>query len=561
MDEKNEIEELAPWMVIVFTLIGAGLRVFFITSKGLWLDETFSIWLSSHKVGEMLQWIVRIDHNPPLYYLLLHYWMSLRGDSAYSVRLLSALLGAGAIPVIYQIGKRMAGWGVGLAAAILLAVSPFNIRFAQEARMYTLLVFNASMAIYALVRLLTDPRSAAPIGSQFREYLHAWRTSRQPEPDTAQYFSYGDEARKRTGWRAWIYRHRWLPIQAVETDLAWVAFIIFSAATMLTHNTAVLFPIAANVFVLGLMIFQRMSKSGSPPSFQAPSFWNWIKAQAAIFLLWSPWIFAFINQAGRVEQEYWILRPTWDSLVQALRTLLNETVLAQSSLVRIIWVLYALALCLGLVFYAKKLSRFLFIAALLVIPFSGELLVSIRRPVFLDRTLIWTAIPLILLLAAGIAQFRFRILIVVALGIFSANNLFSTGDYYRFAQKEDWSGPAGFVANFIRNGDLIIFNATSAQIPFDYYFKVYEDQYSIRVEKHGAPADLFDSGVLEPKMTQSDIPRLVSLLNGHTRVFLVYSHNWNTDPERLIQQTIASKMKLIVVREYSGVQVQWYEAP
>jgi hypothetical protein len=52
------------------------------------------------------------------------------------------------------------------------------------------------------------------------------------------------------------------------------------------------------------------------------------------------------------------------------------------------WSLYTLMLCLGLWHYRKKISRFLFLAALFVIPFLGELIVSIRRPIFYDRTLI-----------------------------------------------------------------------------------------------------------------------------------------------------------------------------
>jgi len=47
--------------------------------------------------------------TPPLYYLLLHYWIALNGDTPYYVRLLSVLFGAGTIPVIYLIGKRMSG--------------------------------------------------------------------------------------------------------------------------------------------------------------------------------------------------------------------------------------------------------------------------------------------------------------------------------------------------------------------------------------------------------------------------------------------------------------------
>jgi hypothetical protein len=573
MNEENDIEGLAPWLAVVLTLVGVWLRTFLLDSRGLWFNETFSIWLANHSVVDMLQWVARIDQHPPLYYLVLHYWIILKGDTPYYARLLSVLFGAGTIPIIYLIGKRMSGVVMGVSAAVLLTLSPFNIRLAQDTRMYTCLTFNAAVAMYALVRLLTDSRSVRPIGSQFREYLHAWRTSRQPEPDTEGNVSYRDATRDQSGWRAWILRHRWSPIQTIETDLAWVAFIVFSAATMLSHNTAVLFPLATNIFVLGLILSQRIKKSGSlggnssggqtasAPAFQAPSFWNWVKAQIGILLLWSPWIFAFIQQAGRVYQEFWIPKPSGDTVIQVLRSFLSEDPFLQANKVMVMWVLYALVLCLGLVHYRKNISRFLFLATLFAIPFLGELIVSIRRPIFLDRTLIWTTIPLFLVLAAGIAQLRFRILIIVALGILGTNNMFSASDYYRFTQSEDWSNAAGYVANFVEKDDLVLFNATWAQIPFDYYFAPYVNQYFLRVEEHGVPVDMFDSGIMEPKMTDSDIPRLISLLSGHNRVWLVYSHNWYTDPMGLIPQTLASEMKLTRERNFYGGQVQLYVAP
>jgi mannosyltransferase len=559
MNEETELEEMAPWLVIVITVMGGLLRVILLGSKGMWLDETFSVWVANHSVADMLQWIVRIDQHPPLYYLLLHYWIALNGDTPYYARLLSVLFGAGTIPVIYLIGKRLSGVVVGLAAAVFLALSPFNIFFAQETRMYTLLTFNAAVAIYALVRLLTDSRSVRPIGSQFREYLHAWRTAGPVESDTKGDFSYKHETRNQTGWRAWIYRHRWLPIQTIETDLAWVAFIAFSAATMFSHNTAVFFPVATNIFVLGLMLFQRIKKSGSPPALQAPSLGNWVKAQIGIFILWSPWILTFIQQASRVDQEFWIPKPSWDTVTKTLRALLNASAPGQISQV-MTWILCSV-LCLGLVYYRKKLSIFIFLAALFAVPFLGELIVSIRRPVFFDRTLIWITIPLFLLLAAGIAQLRFRLLIIVVLGILATNYLFSTGDYFRFFQKEDWSTAAGYVAKFAQKDDLVLFNSNFVEIPFDYYFKPYEEQYSLQVVKQGVPLDLFDSGILEPKMTTSDIPRLTSLLSGHDRVWLVYSHDSYTDPMGLIPQTLASQMKLIQQRDFYGGQVQLYETP
>jgi hypothetical protein len=560
MNEELEIEELAPLFVVFITLVGGGLRVLLLAQKGMSLDETFSVWLANHSVGDMLQWIARIDQHPPLYYLLLHYQIALKGDTPYYVRLLSALLGAGTIPIIYLIGKRVSGAVMGLAAAVLLAFSPFNIYLAQETRMYTCLTFNAAVALYVLVRLLTDSRTVRPIGSQFQGYLHGWRTLEPAEPDTEGDFSYKDETRPETGWRAWIFRHRWLPIQTIETDLAWVAFIVFSAATLLSHSTAVLFPLATNIFVFGLMLFQRLDKSGSQPSFQAPSFWNWVKAQIGTFLLWSPWLFVFFKQVSGVNREFWLLKPGWGTVVKTLESFLNASMMpGQGSEVIVMWILYAPVLCLGLVHYRRRVSRFSFLAALIAVPFVGEQILSIRRPVFLDRTLIWTTIPLFLMLAAGIAQLKFRYLVIVVVGILVTNNLFSAGDYYRFTQKEDWSTAAGYVANFAQEDDLVLFNDTFGQIPFDYYFKTYEDPYSIQVEKRGLPVDFLDSGLVEPKMTTDGIPRLISLLSGRKRAWLVYSNNRYTDPMGLIPQTLSSKMLLTRKRDFYGGQVLLYE--
>ncbi len=568
MKEDSEFAELAPWLVLVVTLIGAVVRVLLLGGKGMWLDETFSVWLANHPLGDLLHWTATIDQHPPLYYLLLHYWMALTGDSPSDVRLLSVVFGTATIPVIYLIGKRMSGAVVGVAAAVLLAFSPFNIRFAEETRMYTLLTFNAAVAMYALVRLLTDPRATSPIGSQFREYVRAWRTAGPVEPAGEKNFSYREAGRTQTGWRGWVGRHTWSPIQTVETDLAWIAFVAFSATTMLTHNTAVFFVLATNVFVLGLLLYRRPRRAGAPsqissPAFRAPSLGNWVKAQIAILVLWSPWLVAFTRQATGVYREFWIPAPDWDVLVQAVQSLLNAStpVPGQANELAFVWALFALVLVLGVLYFRKHASQFMFLAALIATPIVGELVVSLRRPIFYDRTLIWVSIPLLLWLGAGIAQLRFRPLMILALVILGSLNVFSASDYFRFMQKENWSDAAGYVANFAQKDDLVLFNAGWVQIPFDYYFQDFEAQYGVQVEKRGAPADMFERGVLEPKMTESDVPRLAALLNGRKRAWLVYSHNSYTDPEGLVPQTLAATMKLTQQRPFYGGQVQLYEAP
>ncbi len=422
MSEEFDLEEWAPGLVILITLAGGFLRVLLLGTKGMWLDETFSVWIANQSIADMLHWIAKIDQHPPLYYLLLHYWIAYYGDTPYYARLLSALFGTLTIPIIFLIGNRISNAVVGLAAAVFLALSLFNVYFAQEARMYTFLTFNAAVSIYALVILLTDSRSVRPIGSQIREYLHDWRTLGPAEPDPKRNFSYKNETLNQSGWRSWIFRHRWNPIKTIETDLAWVVFIVFSAATLLTHNTAVFFSLATNIFVLGLILFQRVNKAEAQTDFQAPSFANWIKAQIVIFFLWSPWLFNFIKQVRRVDQEFWLPKPDWDTVIQTLRALLNASAPTQASQI-MTWILCAV-LFLGLVYYRKKLSTFLFLATLFAIPVLGELIVSIRRPIFYDKTLIWITIPMFLVLAAGIAQLRFRFLMIMTLGILATNYLF-----------------------------------------------------------------------------------------------------------------------------------------
>lgn len=558
MNEESELEEFAPWFVLIITLVGGFLRVLLLGAKGMWLDETFSVWLANKGVADMLHWIVTIDQHPPLYYLLLHPWVALLGDTPYNARLLSALFGTAAIPIIYLIGKRIAGVAVGMAAATLLAFSPFNLYFAQETRMYTLLTFNAAVAIYALVRLLTDARAAQPIGRQFRAWVHTWRTAGpvEPEPNADPRFQVEPP---RSGWRGWVYRHRWSPIQSIETDLAWVGFIVFSAATLLTHNTAVFFALATNLYVLGLMHVQRRPKPAAQPAFRSPSLGNWVKAQIGTFLLWSPWIIVFIQQAGRVYQGFWIPQPDWYIVAQTLRALLNASAPTQAS--QIMTGILCVVLGLGLVYYRKKLSIFLFLATLFAVPVLGELIVSLRRPIFYDRTLIWITIPLLLLLAAGIAQVRHRFLMIVVLGVLAANYLFAVGDYYRFGQKEDWNTAAGYVANFAEKDDLLLFNSNFVVIPFDYYFEPIAELYSIEVEKQGVPLDLVRDSVLEPKMTENDLPKLNAMVRGHDRVWLVYSHDSYTDPEGLIPQALAEQMNLTRTRDFYGGQIQLYEKP
>jgi uncharacterized membrane protein len=519
------------FVLIAITLVGGLLRFYAIGDKGLWLDEAFSVWMGWQSLPELFEWLVRIDQHPPLYYTLLHFWLWL-GDGEAQARSLSALMGTLTIPVIFLIGRRMAGAGVGLIAAFILALSPFHVRFAQEARMYTLLTLNASLAILALTCLLTDDRAATlRIGRQFGHALRSLRTTDRATPR----------------------------VREVSTDLAWVGYIVFTTAALLTHNTTVFFPLAANLFVLGLIAVRRRWPSATHLSvpaltdFEPPTLRNWLLTQLSVFLLWSPWLAPFIIQSVGVYQEFWIPPPTWGVVVETLRTFIAAFSPGAVGVLSLF--LAALFVGLGLFHLRGQPAAAIFLITLFLTPFVGEWLVSLRRPIFYDRTLIWTTIPLYLLLACGIRQLNYRWVMAVTLVGFTVISLLSLQNYYRHFQKEEWREAAAYMATHVQDDDLILFNATWVQIPFDYYFRTANS----RAAKHGAPVDLFDRGILEPKMGKEDLPRLRSLLRNRERVWLVYSHDWYTDPERLIPRALEVELDLVERRKFYGLEIRRYQ--
>ncbi|OQA11897.1 MAG: hypothetical protein BWY63_03847 [Chloroflexi bacterium ADurb.Bin360] len=108
---------------------------------------------------------------------------------------------------------------------------------------------------------------------------------------------------------------------------------------------------------------------------------------------------------------------------------------------------------------------------------------------------------------------------------------------------------------------MLLFNSNFVVISFDYYFEEFEQQYHLEVERQGLPLDLYTDRVLEPEMTEADIPALLSIIEGRERVWLIYSHNDYTDPHGLIPQTLDSQLKLDRMRDFHGGTVRLYIAP
>lgn len=125
-----------PLMAVL--LLGLVLRLVGVQGRSLQYDDTFSIFLSERSISEILRGTAA-DTMPPLYYLILHFWIGVSRE-VWFVRLLSVLLTLLAICLLYRLGERWLGREAAGWAALLAACSPLLIYHGQDVRMYALLV-------------------------------------------------------------------------------------------------------------------------------------------------------------------------------------------------------------------------------------------------------------------------------------------------------------------------------------------------------------------------------------------------------------------------------------
>lgn len=135
-------------------LIGAYLRLTELSRQSLWFDEIDVVVRAQRPFGQVLHTFVQQGENGPLYNLMLALWIRVAGISEIAVRFPSAVAGTLAIPLIYLLGRRVAGSTVGLIAAGLLAISPYHVWYSQEAKMYSIVVLLALASTYAFVAAL-----------------------------------------------------------------------------------------------------------------------------------------------------------------------------------------------------------------------------------------------------------------------------------------------------------------------------------------------------------------------------------------------------------------------
>jgi mannosyltransferase len=132
------------------------LRLVFLASQSLWAAEGVSVWLAQLPWPDFGGALRHGEANMTFYYTLLRFWLRL-GRSEFVVRSLSVIFSGATVPVLYLLAARTFGIRTGLVTALLVALNTFHVRYAQEARSYSLVVFLVSLASLWYVEAIEHP--------------------------------------------------------------------------------------------------------------------------------------------------------------------------------------------------------------------------------------------------------------------------------------------------------------------------------------------------------------------------------------------------------------------
>lgn len=143
--------------VLGVMILAVLLRVWLLGVRPLWLDEAFSLNVAAKPVRDIVAFLRVSDVHPIGYYALLSVWIRWFGTDLAAARFPSLVCGLTAVLLTWQIGRRLFSPAVGVVAAALIALNPFQIIASNELRMYPLLEVFVLVSTCLLYRAAQSP--------------------------------------------------------------------------------------------------------------------------------------------------------------------------------------------------------------------------------------------------------------------------------------------------------------------------------------------------------------------------------------------------------------------
>ena len=420
-------------LLLAILLLASFLRFYRLDAQSLWNDEGTSVAVAQRDLATIAR-DAAADIHPPLYYWLLHGWIKLAGSSEAGVRALSALLGVALVALIYALGQLLAGRWAGLAAAFLAAINPFQVYYAQEARMYMLLAVWTALLFYAALR--------------------------------------------------------WATCSASQRQLWSILYVLVGAAGLYTHYAFPLVLVAVNLLFL---LFVNLDGEDRPWWWRVG---YWLALQAAILLIFLPWLPTAIQQLStwpHVEQstdlvaavtsiaQLLLAGPAAPPLTENLALVLLLVLLFLPSRgsnrlppmvtgpTPIVWLVVPVVLILGLGLFREAYLKFLLVVSPAFCLLAGRFLVAPMRGERIFR-------------AGTAAVCALLALYFVYASTFGLDSSYHDPTYAR----DDYRGIAAYVEAVGRPGDAVLLNAPGQQEVFGYY---YDGTLPVHPLPEGRPLD------------------------------------------------------------------------
>ncbi len=322
-----------------------------------------------------------------------------------------------------------------------------------------------------------------------------------------------------------------------------IGYIIFTSAMLYTHNYAIFIFLSQIIYVIILYM------KGQEP-------WKkWLIPISAVnmaYLLWLPIVYL---QAFKVR-ENWNpkLNITWDD---AIGTMVTWSGSWQLLILLLLFVVYG-----SWNIKASPIKEKLLLGVWCVVSIIPPMLISLVKPMYMDRYSVGSAAAFYILAAQGLSKFRSlraSFIVIIALLVFYAPAL--TG-YYQKSQKENWSGMVQFVQEKENDGDVILVSPAKAVIPVRYYYRGQSVVYPLDPYKFLYKVNLMPYGVTDELDLSEHTEKLLNgLIKSKKRVWLilrseVFEYHLEQDLTRALENTVPSLEK-----KFQGGYVYLYNVP
>ena len=415
-DVRSLIQSIGIELTLFMILsVGLFLRIYHLGYESIWVDEGYSIIFAKLNFPQLIE-VTSKDVHTPFYFMILHYWINLFGDSEFSIRFPSAVFGFIAIVMVYKVGGLIFDKKVGLLSSLILALSVFHIHYSQDARMYSLMALLSLVSMYFFIRLIKEGSFGTSIGYVlsntlliYTQYFGLFIVVAQ-NIYLATMFLLSRETLK-------ISLRRWVLLQATLI-LLFAPWVVVLVKQIMSVKRGFWIPEPT----LGTLVKSFRVYSGQ-----------------YLFIL-----FLVLSSVSAINFGKTREKINWKGLFKPLENYGNK----------------------NLSNFGKIYLLSVWLLTPIILPF---IISKVLTPVYWDRYTIGASVAFYVLIAKGINNISHRYVKAAVIGVVVIGSAVNVWGYHTATNKEQWRSVADYVDTNALPGDLILFNADFCQFSFDYY--------------------------------------------------------------------------------------------